>query len=146
MRQYLGFKQLTALAQRLCAKLDFRAPSSGRIMENYFSPVPQPILLRRGGVKLWIDKYYVAYLERGQVVYAYLTRRHIEEEREALRELARERGSYRALPEEIEKTFAAALAEMKLRGREVLVYESGEKKAAAERGLKRAHNERCGMA
>ena len=124
MKQYLDFGSLCALGNELCRRFDLKKPKMSRIMEMYFSPVPEPIIVSGREARVWIDKYYAAFRPRdGCVRYVYLSRRHIEEETEGVRELQAERGLNWHLPAEIESAFQEALRLMRQRGTAYIVQE-----------------------
>lgn len=96
MRDCLSLPLLRRLARRLCAEMNFSAPSGEALAALYADDIPQPVILNNGFATLWIDRYYAAYQTGcGKVEYVYLTQTHVREETEAYRETGMR------LPEEI---------------------------------------------
>lgn len=113
MKPYLSFRDFCRLSWQLCLKCDLTPPRHRKLTALYFSPEPQPLLLEGIGARAWIDKYYMAFqVQGGPVEYIYISRRHIEEEKQALKEVRRQRGLYLSLPQEIERAFGEAEREM----------------------------------
>lgn len=113
MKPYLNFRDFCRLCWELCLKCDLTPPRYRLLTELYFSAEPQPLLLENTQARAWIDKYYMAYQFKNKPVhYVYISRRHIEEENQALTEVYAERGLRLRLPGEIESAFAAAEHEM----------------------------------
>ena len=109
MKAYLSFKDFCRLSWQVCLKCDLTPPRYSKLTELYFSPEPQPLLMEGVDARAWIDKYYMAYQFREEpVCYVYLSRRHIDEERQAISEVYAERGLILNLPREIETSFTRA--------------------------------------
>lgn len=83
-------------ANYLCALTGVDRPADGALQTLFTEDIPQPIILQKPGVTVWIDRYYAAYetVETG-LVYDYLTEYHVREEKE----------TWGRLPEEVEKAF-----------------------------------------
>ncbi len=113
MRSYIDLPGLCLLSREICARCNLTPVRYRRLMDMYFSPVPQPIVLRMGGARVWIDKYYAAYmLSDGLIRYVYVSRHHIAEEREGLSAVRAERKLLLRLPAEVEHCFAVAQKRM----------------------------------
>ena len=114
----LDVGEVTRLAAGVCELCGAKAPPRERLLMLRCAKVPQPLVINGGLGRVWVDKYYLAYrLAGGKVRYVYITRRHICEELESIRELERERGMSFRLPREISAQFALALERMDKSGR-----------------------------
>ena len=113
MKATLSFRDFCRLCWHICLKCDLTPPRYRLLTELYFSTEPQPLLLENAQARAWIDKYYMAYqFKSGPVHYVYISRRHIEEERQAAKEVLAQRGLVLKLPIEIEDSFVRAEAMM----------------------------------
>ena len=99
----LPFSKVVRLAKYTCSILGIKPPTDAQMYTEYYSDIPIPIFLDNGGVYVWIDRYYIAYqVGFGDVIYVYLTKTHICEER----------ASRIKLPPDIKRTFDYAFKQM----------------------------------
>ena len=84
-----------------------------KLMQQYSTKSPMPIILENEKGRIWVDKYYIAIqMTDGIVRYVYLTRHHIQEEYQSYLLARHTRRNRVYLPDAIKKEFQSATRKM----------------------------------
>ena len=101
------------MADCLTRRFGLREVTWEEIDYLYTERVPLPVVRESSFARVWIDRLYAAYAERGGAVkYVYITRAHICEETRAYALARRLRKTGVSLPEDIKSEFRRALRYM----------------------------------
>ena len=108
---------IVMISNRVAVEFDLAEVPRGAIRRMYDEDGLPLVYINENG-RLWIDKYYIAYSLRDEVVrYVYLTHHHIKEEYRGYAAVAKERKESIQMPVEIKKAFDRAAVAMFLKGR-----------------------------
>jgi hypothetical protein len=107
-------KQIYKIASAVSARYGLEDISFDDVRDMYFESIPIPILARNGNGCIWVDKCYIAYQLKDNILhYIYLTRRHIGEERSAYRTASRQRAQDIRIPKDITAQYDVARKRMR---------------------------------
>ncbi len=110
----LNRRELKRAADALTRRFGLREVTWEEIDGLYTERVPLPVVRESDIVRVWIDRLYISYAERGGPVrYVYITRAHICEESRSYALARRLRKSGVALPEDVKSEFRRALRYMR---------------------------------
>lgn len=94
--------QILRIAEYIARQYDIPSVDRVQFRREYNETVSQPMQCERDGRKMWVDKYYLAYmLEDGVVRYVYNTLCHIREEHRNWRDAGRARGVPSPIPKDV---------------------------------------------
>jgi hypothetical protein len=107
MNKILSIKEVLAIAQKVAESLNIEINDIDELAVKIVRRNALPQIYNNSIAKLWIDKYYVAYMYEDDdlVQYIYVTQYHIDEEMQSCTNTFK-------LPAEIDLQFAFARAEM----------------------------------
>lgn len=109
--------QILRIAEYVARQYDIPFVDRVLFRREYNEAVPQPLHCEAGGRKMWVDKYYLAYmLEDGVVRYVYNTRYHIREEHRNWRDASKKRGNAPPVPKDVLRSFHKSGYEMFVAG------------------------------
>lgn len=119
IKEMLPCSAILAIANRISAEFGLPEAPRGAIRHMYDENDLPLIYVNKKG-RLWVDKYYIAYSLRDEVVrYVYLTHRHIKEEYQSYASAAKARKETLQMPAEIKRAFDRAAGVMFLKERKV---------------------------
>jgi hypothetical protein len=122
LKAVLPCRTISLLADRIAQEMGVRKPPFAAVRAMYDSRIPLPICIDGSSKRLWVDKYYIAFqVDGGYVRYAYLARRHIEEELKSYGEASAARGQDVRLPQDVHRAFVIALRAMKANGESIWI-------------------------
>lgn len=123
---FFNSEQLYALGLEMARRYVPDSITRTMICELYKATIPIPVIIRRGGTTLWIDKYYAAVeTEECPLTYVYLTRSHIYEEEHGYLEAAKARENDNLkLPWNIAHQFRYANKQMRKYGTKIWLHDS----------------------
>ncbi len=101
-----------SLARRVAAGHGLVLPSFDEFAQEYFSPVPLPLVTENRSGRLWLDRYYVAVQNGEEPVYVYIAKHHISEEMFNWSRASGRRNTSVDMPKSVSLQFTVALLEM----------------------------------
>ncbi|MBQ3669550.1 MAG: hypothetical protein II920_10055 [Clostridia bacterium] len=117
-RPTLSEIEIWLIGKGLCLASGVTPPPFKVFLKGCSAPVPQPLVLKGEQGRVWLDKYYVACDPGdGRVRYHYITRFHINETLEDIKEARLAGRTGQTLSEETRRAFISALRRMRATGR-----------------------------
>lgn len=126
MKSVLSASEVITIAEKLSSELGFRMPDREKLLKTISQEYPIPVIIHDSGYRVWLDRYYIAYIppDKSCVRYVYISKAHIMEEYKNYQEM-KLRGFGDCFPPEIGRAFRVAESEMTKTGTDFCVFPKG---------------------
>ena len=116
--------EVAGIAMQLAGKLGVRIPSRNYLLSEFTQEYPLPAVIDSNGYRVWLDRYYIAYLspEDEIVHYVYVAKEHILEEYGDRMHSRPHSHAAQDLPDDIAKAFKYASERMQATGKEYCLF------------------------